>query len=267
MICVTCLNKDLQIIFLVLICSNILYKKKHNNLMDDSVTIKQLESIQKSSPDRVKLSGLLLKQIEERISLLGKNPTLDDLFRMIDDFGPNSTIYDNGSFNRMARRNPFTCALSWCLPSNEIVQKISTFIGKDEPVLEIFSGRGLLAKLLQLSGINISATDIRDQDDAFIEVEPLEASKAIQKYKPRVLVLSWAPDWDKICVQDALLWFIKLGGTKVVWIGEYGGCGSGGEGFEKLLEECFIQERSEMPHWITFGAPIASDDLFLCTKR
>jgi hypothetical protein len=80
--------------------------------------------------------------------------------------------------------------------NTEFIDKLTTLI-KDlnsPPPIEICAGNGKLSYQLRKNGIDIIATD--DNSEGLSNgglVEKLPAQKALEKYKPRIVVAAWIP--------------------------------------------------------------------------
>lgn len=92
-----------------------------------------------------------------------------------------------------------------------------------QPVLEIMSGDGQLAKFLSPHlEREIIATDAKDgrYDIAYPKwVETMSAMEAIRHYNPVITLVSWEPFLSMTCID------IVEAGRPLVWIGQEGKCG------------------------------------------
>jgi hypothetical protein len=83
----------------------------------------------------------------------------------------------------------------YCLYTNRFIKLVKN-ISKDQHVLEIAAGSGILTLLLQKAGVQCRATDDLSWGHAVSfgrHVEDLDATKAIKKYSPMVVICSWPP--------------------------------------------------------------------------
>ncbi len=74
--------------------------------------------------------------------------------------------------------------------------KLVKDLAKDQNVLEIAAGSGILTLLLQKSGVASQATDDHSWSHAVRfgrHVEDLDAARALKKYSPKVVLCSWPP--------------------------------------------------------------------------
>jgi len=173
----------------------------------------------------------------------------DENWKMGDDF-----IKNYGK--EWIKREEFVKDYSWSVPTEEAIKKLKTFIG-GKKVLEVGSGLGLWAKLLQLSGVHMTPTDSfeshgtgkakRDPYRQFTDVENIKGTKAVKKYSDHsVLFLSWPP-YDKPLAASALKRFT---GDKVIYIGEGSGGATGNDEFHKILDRDFTEVDSiNIPRW------------------
>jgi hypothetical protein len=136
------------------------------------------------------------------------------------------------------RRDLFVNKYSWAVPSKEAIQKMVTFIGTDKCV-ETGAGSGLWSHLLQLSGVDIIATDDKSEKckSYYTTVEKLTDIEAITKYQDRnVLFLCWSRT-DPVP---------RFTGNKVIYIGESeSGCTDG----IPNETEWKLQEQVQIPCW------------------
>jgi len=132
------------------------------------------------------------------------------------------------------RRPNFTKYYSWAVPCREALIEIKKFVENDK-CLEV--GSGLWAHLLQLSGIDIVATDNKLEKYPKFWIEELNANDAMVKYNDRnVLFLSWS----RINPTE------NFNGSKIIFIGENkGGCTKGHPNKEEwnLVSECEINDK------------------------
>lgn len=138
------------------------------------------------------------------------------------------------------RKDYFQGNYGWSVPTEESINKLKQFIG-DDIVLEIGSGYGLWAKLLQDIEIKvIPTTRVSKEDDfhvprkdhSFTKVENLIHSDAIQKYpQANVLMMSWPPYSDPMAYEA----LTNFQGNKIIYIGEGSGGCTGCDNFHELL--------------------------------
>lgn len=132
---------------------------------------------------------------------------------------------------------------SFAIPTNEAIKEIKDF-SCGNTILEIGSGIGLWAKLLHEKCVDIIATDPEEkmwkhfQNKKWFNVECLDAIKAIEKYKPKVLMTVW-PSYSELWTGQALKSFYRNGGEKVIYIGESDGGCTGDHLFHRILNKCF----------------------------
>ncbi|UDM32095.1 SAM-dependent methyltransferase [Lentilactobacillus laojiaonis] len=94
----------------------------------------------------------------------------------------------------------------WAYISAPFVQDISEYV-KDKKVLEVMAGNGYISKGLKNLGTTVYPTDSlawtsenQTGKKPVIDVEPLDALAAIEKYQDTVdyVIMSWSPDGDPI---------------------------------------------------------------------
>ena len=162
--------------------------------------------------------------------------------------------YWNNTMKDYYRRKAFINEFGWSVPTQKAIEEIKQFTGTDT-VLEVGSGFGLWAHLLQQSGVQVIPTDafvpmdkLHDpQTHSFTQVEKLKALDAVSQYATsNTLMLVW-PLYDDPMAYMALK---NFKGNKVIYIGESGGGCTGDDNFCKLLnEEWKIVKHIDIPQW------------------
>ncbi len=152
------------------------------------------------------------------------------------------------------KRDYFTKEYGWSVPSSEAVEKIKDFVGGDS-VLEIGSGYGMWAKIMQEAGISVTPTDYYEKRQgwvpskkSFTDVEDVEAVQALNKYGGyNVLMMVWPPYADPMA-SDAIKSFA---GSKLIFVGEgNGGCTANDDFFEILDRDWVERDYIEIPRWV-----------------
>ena len=180
----------------------------------------------------------------------GKKKELFELFK-------DMTEYCKTTIGSQAR--PIFCLkYSWEIPSENAFTKISEIISRDTKILDVGSGLGLFARILEMYGYSVIATDhcawYPDNDDYFYDIKKIPAIPAIEKYSDSdvdTLMMSW-PDYNKSFAYDSLNTFK---GNYFIYFGEgRGGC-CGTNEFFSLLDEKFdkIAESSTI-NWLFQGS-------------
>ena len=157
-------------------------------------------------------------------------------------------------------RSKFTKNYGWAIPSKEAIEGIKKFVGNNK-VIEVGSGLGLWAKLLQDAGVHVTATDLSlnplseegkgnryiDTTNTFTDVEEIGNIDAIEKYRDHSALLMVWPPYDDPMADESLKAFQ---GDKLIFIGEgQGGC-TGGEGFFcTLANEWTDRGYINIPNW------------------
>lgn len=121
---------------------------------------------------------------------------------------------------------------SWSIPTITAINEIH------DSILEIGAGTGLWAKLLNLKGINIRATDIGylgdyfDYNTTFYPIEFIDGIDAIKKYSYNVLFMSWPP-----ISKMAYIVLKNHKGNKLIYIGENKfGCTANDDFFKEWIK-------------------------------
>ncbi|MFG1921679.1 SAM-dependent methyltransferase [Cryptosporangium sp. NPDC048952] len=82
----------------------------------------------------------------------------------------------------------------YCFYSRELITELARLID-GRPCLEIAAGDGTLARMLRDRGVDVRATDDHSWDAVRVsdDVERLDASRALRRYQPQVVLCSWPP--------------------------------------------------------------------------
>lgn len=177
--------------------------------------------------------------------------TPEELINRIKDSHPDSNR--NPYLAEFSKRDYFSTEYGWSVPSKEAIEELKEFVGGDQ-VVEIGSGHGLWAKLMQDIGIQVTPTDYFEgrgeytaKKDSFTEVEDLQNLEALQKYSGyNVLMMSWPP-YDSPMANETLSAFK---GNKLIFIGEgYGGCTADDDFFDQLEKEWERIKGIQIPKW------------------
>ncbi|NOR39401.1 MAG: hypothetical protein GQ580_07430, partial [Candidatus Thorarchaeota archaeon] len=109
---------------------------------------------------------------------------------------------------------------------HELAHVINTALketGNESPIVEVMSGDGRLSNFLTHSiERKIVVTDAKSDryNIAYPKhIEKIDALKAIDRYNPSLVIVSWEPQWSMIAID------IVESGVPVVWIGNPGKCG------------------------------------------
>lgn len=149
--------------------------------------------------------------------------------------------WDTSDMNRFVSmyeaRDRFIAEYGFSIPCREAVEAIKGY----GPIVEIGAGTGYWAKIMQLAGIDVIATDSWDNGYKFqigkhFPVERQNGAAAVIKYAPRTVFCSW-PSYDDTWAASALK--VMKGGRCFIYIGEgHGGC-TGNDEFHELLDADF----------------------------
>jgi hypothetical protein len=245
----------------------------------------------------------MMTELRKRLKGYLKHPNLADLWSIIGELGPDSSFYheeqdysvssessslsESESDETMAKRanqsrtkrdTPFsrklqseyqkrrffTNLLAWAVPSPEAIAAIQQFVGST-PILEIGSGRGLWAHLLQLNQVPMIPTDQTPRQMTFTRIEAIEATAAVEKYlQPGGCLMTCWPDSGHSYATEAVKRGLDKGLLdKVIYIGEpEGGC-TGDDEFHEIMEKQFtLVQQVKIPQW--WGI---HDDLRLYQRR
>lgn len=120
--------------------------------------------------------------------------------------------------------------IGFTLITGEFCDKLAKFIG-NRKVLEVMSGKGVLAKGLIDRGVYIKCTDdyswLGQNLNQWIEVEQIDGVEAVKKYGKDydILLMSWAP-YEKPDAYNILMAMRKFNPNMImIYIGESeGGC-------------------------------------------
>jgi len=86
--------------------------------------------------------------------------------------------------------------LGFCMIATDWIRPLAKWIG-NRNCLEVMAGVGAFSYALQREGVKIHATSLDDgsfkqfRKDDWCEVENIDASEAIRKYQPEIVVMSW----------------------------------------------------------------------------
>lgn len=156
------------------------------------------------------------------------------------------------------QRGKFVNEYSWAIPEETAIKKIKSFV-KGRNVLEIGSGLGLWAKLMQNAGIHVTPTEPlsmpkKDKGDFYGKKEPytkmndMDINKAMEQFGSSndVLMLIWPPYNDPLA-NNALKSFK---GSSLIYIGEGSyGC-TGDDNFHCALDNEWEEvEEVDIPQW------------------
>ncbi|MCM1440503.1 MAG: hypothetical protein NC131_15085 [Roseburia sp.] len=128
--------------------------------------------------------------------------------------------------------------------SKEVINDLVVHIN-GKKCLEVCAGTGWLSKLLHDAGVNIIATDLGTWENnkfdtwktKFIEVDMIDALKAIDKYSDvEIVIMSW-PEYGSPLANLVLNKCLETG-KELIYIGEdSGGCTADDTFFETLYEK------------------------------
>jgi hypothetical protein len=231
----------------------------------------------------------MMTDLRKRLKGYLKRPNLTDLWSIIGELGPDPSFYheepdypesessslsESESDETMAKRanqsrnkrdtpfgrklqleyqkrRLFTNLLAWAVPSPEAIATIQQFVGST-PILEIGSGRGLWAHLLQLNQVSVIPTDQTPRQMTFTQIESIDATAAVEKYlQPGGCLMTCWPDGLSSYATDAVKRGLDKGLLeKVIYIGEpRDGC-TGDDEFHAIMEKQFtLVQQVKITQW------------------
>jgi hypothetical protein len=184
--------------------------------------------------------------------LLKGNLASGDIVRRVIDSVTDRRTKSAGSFDMAAlmQRNSFTSNFSWAIPSISAIHKICEFAA-GQSILEVGSGLGLWAGLIQAQGGKIIPTDSftthgTTMDKTFIPVQQMDGVSAVVNIQTPVLMMCW-PGYRDPMAENALRAFT---GDKFIFVGEgQDGCTATDEFFDLLYKDWKCVEDLEIPSW------------------
>ena len=127
----------------------------------------------------------------------------------------------------------------------DTIDDLSKYL-KDKKCLEICSGAGLLAHLLQEKGIDVIPTDVATKEDNgytalrienFTDVKHMDGVKAIKTFDADVLIMAWPPYQSSIASDALNTFFEKNPNGQILYVGEWeNGCTADYDFFESIKE-------------------------------
>lgn len=172
-----------------------------------------------------------------------------DLIKSIVETGEVPDKYDLSSINRVGDRaldnfyirDIYNHHVSWCLVNNLWISDLYDYI-KGSKVIELYAGKGLISKLLQDKGLDITAYDSYKWDIStkYTEVLNFDCVNAILQYPDNTLdytLISWIPYEDTSCIDMVETLKKHQPNCKIIYIGEdYGGCTACDEFFDQVID-------------------------------
>lgn len=153
-------------------------------------------------------------------------------------------------------RRKLVWAYAWAVPTREAVDAIAAY----SPLIEIGAGTGYWAWLLRQAGADVLAFDRNTEAPPHWSPVASGGPETLARYPERTLLLCWPPMGEGLATQC----LERYTGERVISIGERGeGARTGDEAFQRLLDECYIEERVvQLPCW-----PGYSDCLTIYRRR
>lgn len=161
-------------------------------------------------------------------------------------------LEDIRAFGKDSYRDQAVQLFGFAILTEEVVKALLPL----GPFLEIGAGSGYWAYELAKAGADIIAIDPHPFQGLkhrctkeWYPVERVNAHKAIGKYgEGRTLLTVW-PSYKENWPADAIKQYMKQGGTKVIYEGEWGGC-TADDKFHTLLTDYWTEvEEIRIPQW------------------
>jgi len=182
------------------------------------------------------------------------------LWEDIEEHGPKSNLYGDkfDSYDDFLRREKYVKGYGWAVPDRKSIEKIKQFVGNDQ-VLEIGSGLGTWAKLLQDEGIYVTPTDI-SVENSHTEVYEENHINSINTFNNHTVLMMVWPPYDSPMATEALKAFK---GNKLIYVGEgHGGCTGNDCFFDILYDNWELIEKVHIKQW--YGL---HDSLYLYVRK
>lgn len=144
------------------------------------------------------------------------------------------------SFDNLLVRNKYTKRISWCLVNKLWTKDLATYIGTGK-VVELYAGKGLIAKQLKEFGVDITSYDDFSwnmTNETFTKVLMKDSRDALKGYLNNTIdyvLMSWIPYEDETCIEVLKILKETQPKCKIIYIGEgYGGCNACDKFFDML---------------------------------
>lgn len=144
-------------------------------------------------------------------------------------------------------RDNFTTKYAWAVPDEIVMEKLKQFCG-ERVVVEVGSGKGLWAKLMRAKGINVIATDLYVDPEAFTLVEELDCVETVKRYSnpKHILMMVWPPQRYSMS-SDTLSNFRE---DTLIYVGEPQGFSTGCDDFFEMLKaQWTLKAIWDIPQW------------------
>lgn len=162
---------------------------------------------------------------------------------------------------RDSSRDFMTHLYAYATLPRSLIEQIQEFVGQ-ERIVEVGAGTGYLAQLLQRQGVAVDAFDCRPgkqneyhgSTPTFLPITAMNSSTVIENEHQTFVLLLCYPPPDSSMAVDTLRAFLKHGGKRVVYVGEFKGL-TGTSSFERVLVSKFdCLKRLPCPTWGTDAA-------------
>jgi hypothetical protein len=139
-------------------------------------------------------------------------------------------------------------AYAYAIPSPETTGWVAEVCG-GRPLVEIGAGRGYWAHQLDRVGVHVVAYDLHEPGDGnpwfghsgarrstWHDVRPMGDLDQLMD-RDQVLLLCWPPAWGDPMASSALVAYERMGGDRLIYVGEHRGGKSGDDAFFDALAE------------------------------
>lgn len=189
-----------------------------------------------------KVIGLLKNNLNTLVE--GKIP--NEYPNMSDCFGTELCMF----------RDAFIKLQGFSLVSKNWIKELLPYLN-GKKVLEVMAGYGTISYALQSEGINVIAIDDYSWKDDYrcfnknllwADVENLDVIKAINKYVPDVIIMSWPPYNEDVAYRTIMEMRKVNPNCEMIYIGEReGGCTADDDFFEvvEFIDNVFIDKANK----------------------
>lgn len=156
-----------------------------------------------------------------------------------------------GRLDLSRARGPMGRKYSFAILTQETVELLKGY----GPILEVGAGTGYWAHELRKAGADVVATDVAPGkhygfECTYPDVIPVSAAEAIRTHgQGRTLLMVW-PCYKARWSAKALRDYRRIGGTRVIYVGEdAGGCTGGHQFHWQLRNQWERKEEHTLPQW------------------
>lgn len=194
------------------------------------------------------------KSVEALLDHIVETGNVPEMYNI--EIDPDRPWYQKkNSFDNFYVRELYTENISWCLVNKSWTKDLANFLG-DAKVVEVYAGKGLIAKQLKEFGVDITSYDNFSwnlNNKTFTKVYMKDAEEAIKSYENGTIdfvLMSWVPYEDKTCIKVLKILKENQPNCKIIYIGEpYGGCNACDEFFEMIDLEYMSELNQNFQHF------------------